>query len=208
MLESCCVEKIFEENFNDNTRRWSIRNDTNFIVKIRDGVLHLEKLEKNFTHRGCQWYSKIIPGFNTLNNFSITYYIKFISGGDIFDEIDFLWGDMKRDAKGNSNSNIYQFNFFLKGEVRLNHFNSKWDYPPNRSIKHLLGSNFDPHRSNKYELIQKDGFVYFQINGVEVLKQECNPISGNSIGFQQCLKSAWEIDKIEIRQQPQVFVRR
>ena len=200
-------EKIFEDNCNDNSKRWRVRNDSNFLVTVKDGVLHLEKFQQNFTSRGCLWYSKVIPGFNTINNFSVTFYAKFVSGGDIFDAIDLLWGDMKKDATGRTNSNIYQLNFFLRGEVRLNHFNIKWDYPPNISIRHLLSKDFDAHSMNKYELIQKDGFVYFKINEVEVLKQKRDPIAGNSIGFQQCMKSAWEIDKIEIRQQPPAFVR-
>ncbi|MEJ7672998.1 MAG: hypothetical protein WKF59_09860 [Chitinophagaceae bacterium] len=156
----------------------------------KKGVLHLEKLEKNFARRGCLWYNKIIPGFNTLNNFHITIYLKYSTGGENFDAIDFLWGD-----KG-----IYQLNFFPSGEVRLNYFNVKWDYPPNLNIKHLLSEDFDARNLNKYDLIQKDGFIYFMVNDIELLKQARKPMRGNSIGFQQCLKSAWEIDKIEIRQ--------
>lgn len=197
---------LLKDDFTDNKMGWRQRKDSNFRVTVKDGVLHLEKFQKNFTSRGCLWYSKTIQGLNTLNNFSVIFSAKFLSGGDIFEEIDFQWGDMKRDVNGNSKANLYQVNFFLQGEVRLDHFNSKWDYFPKRSIKHLLGNNFDPHQINKYELIQRDGFIYFQINGVEVLKQKGDPVPGNSIGFLQCLKSAWEIDKIEIRQQLQMYL--
>lgn len=201
-IKSFSQEKIlFKENFKNNRNKWELKNDTNFLVNIKDGALHLEKLEKNFTHRGCQWYSKFIPGLNTLNNFSFTYHIKFISGGDIIDMIDFQWGDKGKMVNGRLNSNLYQLEFFPRGEVRLNYFNSNWNYFVRKDIKTLLGSEFKSDRSNKYEIIQKDGFIIFSINNKEVLKQLCKPIEGSSIGFQQCLKSAWEIDDIEIQQQ-------
>lgn len=66
----------------------------------------------------------------------------------------------------------------------------------------MLRKGFDAYNINKYELIQKNGFIYFLVNNIELLKQARKPIAGNNIGFQQCLKSAWEIDKIEIRQKP------
>ena len=192
---------LLKEDFKDNRKMWQLKNDTNFLVNIKDGVLHLEKLEKNFTHRGCQWYSKVIPGLNTLNNFSLTYYIRFISGGDIIDMIDFQWGDKGKMVNGRLNSNLYQLEFFPRGEVRLNYFNSNWNYFVRKDIKTLLGAEFNSKKLNKYEIIQKDGFIIFSINNREVLKQLTKPIEGSSIGFQQCLKSAWEIDKIEVRQQ-------
>lgn len=191
---------LFKENFKNNKNKWEIQKDSDFVVYIKKGVLHLEKLEKNFARRGCLWYNKIIPGFNTLNNFHITIYVKYLSGGDILDAIDFLWGDKGTLIKDRYTSNLYQLNFFLKGEIRLNHFNMNWDYPPSQNIKHLLSKEFDAHKFNKYDLIQKDRFIYFMVNDIELLKQASKPVPGNSIGFQQCLKSAWEIDKIEIRQ--------
>src|SRR5205085_12651877 len=104
-------------------------------------------------------------------------------------------------VNGRLNSNLYQLEFFPRGEVRLNYFNSNWNYFVRKNIKELLGAEFSSNRFNKYEIIQKDGFIIFSINNKEVLKQLTKPIEGSSIGFQQCLKSAWEIDEIEIQQQ-------
>lgn len=195
-------EKILlRDDFKNNRRGWELQNDSNFLVSITDGVLHLEKLHKNFTSRGCLWYSKNIHRLNTLNNLSLTFYARFVSGGDIMDMIDFQWGDKGKVVNGRLNSNLYQLQFFIRGEVRLNYFNSNWNYFVRKNIKTLLGSEFNSNQFNKYEIIQKDGFIIFYINNKEVLKQLTKPIEGSSIGFQQCLKSAWEIDKIEIRQQ-------
>lgn len=197
-------EKILlKDDFKNNRNKWHVQNDSDFIVYVKQGVLHLEKLYKNFDRRGCLWYYKSIPGFNTLNNFHITIFAKYVTGGDGTNVIDFIWGDKGILIDGRYNANIYQMNFlFSRGEVRLNQFNVRWDYPPNLNIKSLLRKGFDAYNINKYELIQKNGFIYFLVNNIELLKQARKPIAGNNIGFQQCLKSAWEIDKIEIRQKP------
>ncbi|MDB5198628.1 MAG: hypothetical protein JWO92_591 [Chitinophagaceae bacterium] len=192
---------LLQDDFKNNKKGWKLQHDSDFFVDIKRGVLHLEKLQKNFTRRGCLWYNKIIPGLNTLNDFSITIYAKFLSGGDISDMIDLQWGNRGTTVNRKLTSNLYQLNFFMRGEIRLDYFNYNWNYSVKKSINKLLEANdFNPNQVNKYELIQKDEFVIFSVNGKEVLKQLCNPIAGNSIGFQQCLKSAWEIDKIVIRQ--------
>jgi Secretion system C-terminal sorting domain len=48
--------------------------------------------------------------------------------------------------------------------------------------------------------VQQGGFIILKINDQQYFKQYANPISGNAIGFQGCLKSAWEIDKIIVKQ--------
>ncbi len=191
---------LLRDDFNNNKNKWDLQDNSRFVVDIKNGALHLEKLEKNFTSRGCLWYSKTIDGFNTLDNFSITYYARFISGGDIFEMMDFQWGYKGPVVDRQVKSNLYQLNFFLNGDVRLDCFNSSWKNFTRKSIKTSLGDEFDPHHINKYDIIQKDGIIIFSINDKEVFKQFCTPIAGNTIGFQQCLKSAWEIDKIIIRQ--------
>jgi hypothetical protein len=193
-------KKVFEDDFKNNKHGWRLQHDSNFLVDINNGVLHIEKFEKNFTSRGCLWYTKAIPGFNTLHDFSITLYARFISGGDIFDMMDFQWGEGGKTINGKLSANLYQLSFLLKGEVKLDYFHKNWTYFVRKNINALLGSLFDPKRINKYGLVQKDSFLIFSINDKEVLRQYGNPVAGNSIGFQQCLKSAWEIDKIVIRQ--------
>jgi hypothetical protein len=199
-----CQKKIFEDDFKDNKNGWKLRRDTNFLVEIKNGALHIEKFQKIFVSRGCLWYNKKIEGLNTLNDFSITLYAKFISGGDIFDWMDFQWGSslqpkdpLKQKTVTNS---LYQLSFIVTGEIKLDYFDNDWSYFVRKNIKAALGENFDPKKINKYEIVQKDSLVSFKVNDKEVLRHFCSPIPGNSIGFQQCLKTAWELDRIVIRQ--------
>jgi hypothetical protein len=200
-----CQEKILlEDDFVDNKNKWSFRKNSDFVVDIRKGALYMEKLEKNFIRRGCLWYNKTIPQLNTLKDFSVTIYARFISGGDIFEMIDLQWGmrDQSKRVSGQVvKDNIYQLSLMLKGDVKLDYFNSKWNYFVRKNVQTILTANgFKPGYLNKYELLQKNGFVIFRVNDKELLKQATAPIPGNSIGFQQCMKSAWEIDKIIVRQ--------
>lgn len=193
---------ILKDDFKNNKNGWKLQHDSSFRVDIKNGVLHVEKFKKNFISRGCLWYQKSIPGFNTQNDFSMTIYAKFLSGGDIIDMIDFQWGQREKVVKGKLSSRLYQLSFMMNGEVKLDYFDKGWTYFVRKKIKTLLGNEFDPKRINKYELEQKDSFIVFKVNNQEVLRQFYHPVAGNSIGFQQCLKTAWEIDKIVVRQQP------
>lgn len=193
-------KKLFVDDFSSNKHGWRTRQNSGFLVDIKNGALHLEKFEKNFTDRACLWYSKTIPGFNTLDDFSITFYAKYLSGGDILEQIDFQWG---KPLEGKLEVNhLYQLTFLLKGEVKLDYYNNEWNYFVRKNIKASLGKEFNPKQVNKYTITQKDSFLIFSINDKEVLQQLYAPVKGNSIGFQQCLKTAWEIDKIVVRQQP------
>jgi hypothetical protein len=193
---------LLSEDFKNNKKEWKLQRDKNFLVEINKGVLHLEKFEKNFTSRGCLWYSRPIPGFNALNDFSITMYARFISGGDVVDVIDMQWGSWER-KDGHIVSGLYQLNLMpARGEVKLDHFKSGWTYFVRKDIRKLIQEiKFKPNEINRYDLEQKDGFVYFSVNGTLLLKQLCKPVEGNGIGFQGCLKSVLEIDKIIVRQQ-------
>ncbi len=195
-------EKILlNENFNNNKNGWDLRlSSKEFVVKIDKGVLHLEKLHKNFDNRGCLWYSKEINGFDASKDFSIKVDAKRISGGDFTDVLDIQWGVA---AKGNINKKamLYQLNIFMNGAVRLDFFQTKWDNFSKVNIKKKLDAiGFNPKASNEYEVVQRGAFVLLNINHVEVYKQYIFPVEGKSIGFQHCLKGAWEIDKIVVAQ--------
>lgn len=199
-LAATAQKKIFQDDFKDNRNGWRLRHDSNFLVEIRNGALHIEKYQKNFVSRGCLWYNKSIPGLNTLEDFTVTIYAKFISGGDIFDWMDFQWGTrlqpVNRSKQNLAGNSLYQLSFIITGEVKLDYFDNNWSYFVRKNIKDALGERFDAHKINKYEISQKDSLVIFKINNKEVLRHFCAPVAGNSIGFQQCLKTAWEIDKI------------
>jgi hypothetical protein len=192
---------LLKDDFNNNKNKWKLQNDTDFIVNISNGFLHLEKKYKNFDRRGCLWYNRTIPNFNTAKNFSITIYAKLVSGGDKFENFDVQWGYRNNSKKDRRSDSLYQLNLMLKGAVRLDYFNSKWNYYVQKDPQAILKeSNFNPGDVNKYELVHKDGLVTFLVNDKEILKQATNPIDGNSIGFQHCMKSAWEFDKIIVQQ--------
>jgi hypothetical protein len=194
-------EKILlDEHFVDNSNKWPLCNSKEFNVNIKNGVLHIEKFNTNYDSRGCLWYSKEIGSLNTAQDFSVILNAKCVSGGDIFNVLDFQWGVLSsKDIP--KKSILYQLNIFLDGNVRLDFFQSKWDNFNKVNIKERLDEiNFDPREYNKYQITQKKGFLYLTINNVEVFKQYIFPTEGNSIGFQQCLKSAWEIDDLVVSQ--------
>lgn len=194
---------IFEEDFEDNKHGWQLQQSKDFRVEIKDGVLHLEKFEKNAISRGCIWQNQVIPGLNTSKDFSITIYAKSISSDDIVNMIDFQWGEQKRKEGGRIVSDLYQLSMLLnRGEIKLDYFNDRWKYFVRKDIKFIWEKGFRPKELSKYEIVQKDSSLVFRINDQEVLKQFYHPVPGNSIGFQHCLKSALEIDKIIIRQDP------
>lgn len=195
-------EKILlSENFNNNRNSWDLRpTSKEFEVTIEKGVLHLEKFHKNFDNRGCLWYSKEVDLFDTSKNFSIVVKAKQVSNGDFTDVLDIQWGIS---AKKNINKNamLYQLNIFMNGEVRLDFFQKKWDNFNKINIKKKLDEmDFDPKANNKYEILQEDAFVSLKINNKEVYRQYVFPIEGSSIGFQHCLKGAWEMDQILVSQ--------
>ncbi len=197
-----CQDKILlADDFNNNSNHWKLVNDSNFLVEIKHGVLHIQKFQKNSIQNGCLWYSKPIDGFDTHENFSIAFYAKYISGGDIFDDIDLQWGKLNSEDTWRETPSLYQLSFMYRGEIHLNYFSKEWTYLIRKDTKDLLnGLAFNPYKINKYELIQKDGFVIVKVNDKEFFKQLTPPIDGNSIGFQQCMKNAWEIDKIIVKQ--------
>jgi hypothetical protein len=207
---------LFQDDFNDNKNNWKLLNDSNFLVKIDNDVLHLQKYEKNFISRGCLWLSKEIPGFNASVDFSITFYAKMVSSDDVADLIDFQWG-FRNFAGSNINGrdSIYQADFILGSRLDLNYFDKKWNYLykvslPDTTIKITGGTRIVRNQNyalpykknvfNKFEIIQKGDNCIIKVNDVEVLNKPIRRIYGNSIGIQQCLKSAWEMDRIVIRQ--------
>jgi hypothetical protein len=207
---------LFQDDFDDNKNNWKVISDANFLVKVDNGVLHMQKYEKNFIRRGCVWYSKEIPGFNTCTDFSITFYGKVLSDGDLFNLIDFQWG-FRNYAGSNINGmdSMYQVGFIMEGRVHLNYFDKKWNYLhrinlPDTAKKIIVATPIPktedfafPYKKNafnQFEIIQKGDNCIIKVNGFEVLNKRMRPIYGNSIGIQQCLKSAWVMDKIIIKQ--------
>lgn len=194
------TKTLLEDKFNNNKNGWLTADNADFKVGVKDGVFHLEKLQKNFDRRGCLWLTKPIPGLNTLNDFSVTLYARFLSGGDIMEQIDLMWGT-RTSTTGNIDGGLYKVTFFMRGEVWLDFFDKKWTYFVKKKNPAIIEQGFRPGDLNKYEFIQKDSFVIIKVNNQELLKQKTEPKPGNSIGFQQCLKCAWEIDKIIVQQE-------
>jgi hypothetical protein len=207
---------IFEDDFNDNRNNWKLVSNSQFAVTIKDSALHIQKYEKNFISRGCLWLSKEIPGFNTSTDFSITFYAKMLSSDDLFSLIDFQWGFRNDNGKNiNGRDSLYQANFILDGRVDLDYFDKKWNYLyktslPDTAVKLPTTSRivrrdnyplpYQKDQFNKFEIIQKGDNCIIKVNDMEVLNKPIRRIYGNSIGIQHCLKSAWQMDRIVIRQ--------
>src|ERR1035437_3030412 len=194
----CGQQKIiFKENFNNNRKKWKLYNDSDFVVKIDKGKLHIQKIEINRQRNSCLWYSKKIPKLNTLNDFTIIFSAKILSYGDILDEIDMQWGKLNECDTCNKIDSLYQVEF---GSTRLRFsyfFNRHWTYFQwSGPYSNLFKSN----GFNKYEIAQTGDSVIIKINNSEVYKAKLKRISGHNIGVQECLKNSWEVDKLLIKQ--------
>jgi hypothetical protein len=122
----CQDRVLFSEDFKNNKNGWRLQKDSSFSVEITNGVLRMEKFIKNKIDRNCLWYHREIKGLNTLQDFSITMVAKFVSGGDILEWLDLQWGTWDKDLRSQV-TGIYQLNFFLKGDVKLDYFNQGWN---------------------------------------------------------------------------------
>ena len=208
---------IFKEKFNNNKRHWKLQNDSDFVVRIDSGKLYIEKLGVNKIRNGCLWLRKAIPYFNTAKDFSITFYSKVLFYKDIFPIIDMQWGNLS--VAGDCNivlcDSLYQLELSPTGAVRAAYFRKGWTYYA-WSDKPVINDNYEKDiyygnkqdmsalikkdQFNKYEIIQQSDTLWVKVNKVLLYKRKIKVIGGNSIGIQQCLKTAWQIDKIIIKQ--------
>ncbi|MBP6022082.1 hypothetical protein [Ferruginibacter sp.] len=208
---------IFKERFSNNKRHWKLQHDSDFVVKIDSGKLYIEKFGVNKIRNGCLWLRKAIPGLNTARDFSITFYAKVLFYKDIFPMIDMQWGNLcvKDNYSVFACDSLYQLEMKPTGNVRMAYFRKGWTYYPwsDRpttndteekdiyfSNKQDLSALIKQNKFNKYEIIQQADTLSVKINKVLVYKRKIKVIGGNSIGIQQCLKTAWQIDKLIIRQ--------
>jgi hypothetical protein len=210
---------IFKERFSNNKRHWKLQHDSDFVVKIDSGKLYIEKFGVNKIRNGCLWLRKAIPGLNTARDFSITFYARVLFYGEAFRMIDMQWGNLGvSDNYGLSASDsLYQLEITPTGSVRPSYFRRgkgwttyAWSDKPTRNDaeekdiyfanKQDLSAVIQQNKFNKYEIIQQADTLSVKINKVLVYKRKIKVIGGNSIGIQQCLKTAWQIDKLIIRQ--------
>jgi hypothetical protein len=210
-------KKIFKETFRNNKNGWKLYNDSDFIVQIRHGKLYIQKLGLNRKRNGCLWYNKSIPHFDTKKNFSIFFYAKVLSYGDIFNAIDLQWGNpLNYENRSDKNSTLYQISI-SPTDIRLALFESnkgwtyfdrlntplsdEWAKDDEEADETDISSLLRKGKFNKYEIDHIDKDIFIKINDKIVYKNTITNISGNSIGIQQCLKSAWKIDKLLIKQE-------
>jgi len=200
---------VFKETFSNNRNEWKIYNNKDFKVDIDKGKLYIEKLVKNRTSNGCLWYAKRIKNFDTSKDFSITFYAKVIDWDDVSNSVDIQWGKINDDRNKNkiSNDSLYQMDI-SESAIRLSYFTTKnyWTYYDWSYFLHFPGRQpfstaFKRNKFNKYEIIQKNNILTIKVNNkIVYLKTLDLLVKGSSIGFQQCLKSSWEIDKLIIKQ--------
>jgi hypothetical protein len=187
---------IFKDKFANNKNGWKLYHDSDFVVKVYEGKLYIEKLEKNRIRNGCLWYNKIMPNLDLKNDFAIIFYAKALTYGDIFKAFDIQWGNLNNCDTCNVTGNIYQIDF-SPNQVRLASFNSEkgWNYfeastkykvkkHPNsdeRPLKNLIKAG----KFNKYKIKQIGNLILIYINNKEVFRKEIILIGGNTIGIQQ-----------------------
>jgi len=201
--------QVFKETFSNNKNKWKIYHNNDFNVEIHKGKLYLEKFVKNRIRNGCLWYAKRIKYFDTSKDFSITFYAKVIDWDDVINCVDIQWGKINDDRSKNriTNDSIYQMDISENG-IRMSYFNNRtgWTYYDWSYYLHFPGQQpfstaFKRNKFNKYEIIQKNNSLTIKVNNKTVyLKTLDFLVKGSCIGFQQCLKSSWEIDKIIIKQ--------
>lgn len=198
-----CTEQkvIFRDNFRNNKHRWQLISDEEFYVEIANKAISFQKKTKNRINNYCLWYEKTIPKFNTARDFIISFEAEIISADDVSNGFDFQWG--KKDEM-NDSTRIkpvwFQLDFSLD-RIRLAKFNNGWEYY-NQVYYKKADSLFQLKYGMKYryEIIQKDKIVSVKINDVIVYSKEIEPIAGQSIGVQQCLKGQWRMSKLRILQ--------
>jgi hypothetical protein len=191
---------IFKDDFKNNRHHWKLYDDSDFVVNIREGKLHIEKKEINRIRNGCLWYSKKIPKLNTLKDFEIIFFAKISPDGENLYSIDMQWGQLNDCDSCDRKNNLYQFDFRPE-RVRLSMFSTslkpRWLY---FNWSNSPSNIFKPNDFNKYEIQQIGDFVLVKINNTIVDRRNIKTISGESIGILNCLKNSWEIDKIIIKQ--------
>lgn len=195
---------ILKEDFEGFENNWQLINTKEFKVNQEAGTLSIRKATENQIINGCMWYKKTIPSFNADKNFSIEFEAKSISSEFASNCFDFIWGKMQ-EYDGTRKLSIYQIDFNLTN-VRLAKFElfKGWKYyewsneltDSSLSVFKIERGNF-----NKFEIIQKDNIIMVKVNNSLVYKMpiELQKI-GSEIGFQQCLKSEWEMDNLIIKQ--------
>lgn len=195
---------ILKEDFEGFENNWQFINTKEFKVNQEAGKLSIRKATENRIMNGCMWYKKTVPSFNTDKNFSIEFEAKSITSEFASSCFDFIWGKIQ-EYDGTRKLSIYQIDFNLT-KVRLAKFDlfKGWKYYEwSNELKDSSLSAFKIERGNfnKFEIVQKDNIIMVKVNNTLVYKM---PIElqniGSEIGFQQCLKSEWEIDNIVIKQ--------
>lgn len=195
---------IFHDRFKRNKNKWPIISDEDFSVTIKDRAIIFEKKEKNSVKNGCLWYSKPISKFKTDKDFHISFDSQILYWDDIFNAFDFQWGLIDETDTLNTKRVIYQLDF-ANDAVRLSKFEQGkgWQYYNwSSSYSKSFNSTFllQPQTTNKIDVIQKENFLLVSINDVNVYQIAIEPLKGNSIGIQQCLKSKWVMRNLKIRQ--------
>jgi len=212
---SCGYNKniVFKDSFKDNRNNWDLKNNyDDFSVNISDGNLNIEKHTKNSVNNGCLWLNKEIDGFSTDKDFSIVFSAKIMNYDSISNRIDFQWGTINEPMV---KSRLYQINFSIYGDIYLDYLENGWERLSRKQLKSDIKSNLkingveysdQPYPVisniyNKYEIYQVGDSCLISINGIIVYSEKINVVPGNYIGIQQCLKSSWKIDYIEITQE-------
>ena len=194
---------IFKDNFENYENDWKLIKTNEFIVRQEEGKLFISKANENKINNGCLWYKKTINGFNTEKSFTIEFDAKSINSEFAKVLFDFTWGRMQ-EFDGVTKTLIYQLDFGIN-RVRLGKFQlgKGWKYYSwSDEIPNVSISEFNIERGvfNSFAIIQNENLLTVKINNAVVYQMTIEPQVGSEIGFQQCLKSEWELDNVVIKQ--------
>ena len=183
---------IFFDEFSNNNNDWQLTDNDKFQVDLKNRTLHIKKHYTNFQNQGCLWLVKAIRGFNTNQDFQISFDAKYLHCKDSYNPIDLQWGKIHDDS--------YQLCVAIDGQILLRRYTAnkspKWIPVASITIPNLLNKDY----SNKIIIRQVEDSCIICINGIEAINTKVERVPGNFIGIQECWKVDWEMDNIQVRQ--------
>jgi len=114
---------------------------------------------------------------------------------------DFMWGNIDLKEATENQQLFYQINI-AQNYVQLNSFGiiekssrKGWSYG---NKVNSISKNYKINEWSLIKIMQRDKILTVYIDNKEVFKSKIDPIPGNMIGIQNCLKCEFLIDDLRI----------
>ncbi len=160
---------ILNENFNDNTHNWWLKDYGTQTGKIEDGNYYLNSVGKTKSvYKSFKIYKHM--------DFEIEMVVKFASQNIRKNgAFGIVWGRHYYDK------NQFSFGYTLAQKVNITKRSSASNFK--FYIKNRLNDNIDIHGFNKLTIRRVEGDFYFFINEKLIGKFKADPFFGDGIGF-------------------------